>query len=179
MCLGMLNISPTGDDNWPSPGGCLNRASCSAFAKRIKSFAKILRLLEPLRYLDDIWMIFGWCLDDILLCQSFSKVTYRSRRSMNIHHAGICSVRCANFQKMLFSAQLPLPPRSQHGIGRALGVALFLFQDTLKPPSCKWSIWGVPEIGVPVFIIQFNGIFPCRPSISGYPHLWKPPLTLW
>ena len=30
-------------------------------------------------------------------------------------------------------------------------------------------------MGVPPKIIHFNGIFPYKPSILGYPHLWKPP----
>ena len=37
------------------------------------------------------------------------------------------------------------------------------------------SIWRFPEIGLPPVIIHFNGIFPCKPSILGYPHWWKPP----
>ena len=30
-------------------------------------------------------------------------------------------------------------------------------------------------MGVPPVIIHFNGVFPYKPSIWGYPHLWKPP----
>ena len=29
-------------------------------------------------------------------------------------------------------------------------------------------------MGVPLVIIHFNGIFPYKPSIWGYPHYWKP-----
>ena len=36
-------------------------------------------------------------------------------------------------------------------------------------------IWWFPEIAVPPVIIHFNGTFPYKQSIWGYPHLWKPP----
>ena len=36
------------------------------------------------------------------------------------------------------------------------------------------TMWKFPEIGVPPVIIHF-GIFPYKPTIFGYPHLWKPP----
>ena len=35
--------------------------------------------------------------------------------------------------------------------------------------------WRFPKKGVCPQIIHFHGIFPYKPSISGYPHLWKPP----
>ena len=35
-------------------------------------------------------------------------------------------------------------------------------------------IWWFPKIGVPPVIIHLNGIFHCKPSILGVPHLWKP-----
>ena len=31
-------------------------------------------------------------------------------------------------------------------------------------------MWRFPEIGVPLFIIHFNGIFPSKPSILVYPN---------
>ena len=36
-------------------------------------------------------------------------------------------------------------------------------------------IWRFPEIGVPLVIIHFHGIFHSKPSIWRNPHLWKPP----
>ena len=46
---------------------------------------------------------------------------------------------------------------------------------------CSTSIWRFPEIGVPPVVIHFGGIFPDKPSILRYPHLWKPPfrVTTW
>ena len=35
-------------------------------------------------------------------------------------------------------------------------------------------IWMFPEIGVPPNPPFIDGIFPYKPSIVGYPHLWKP-----
>ena len=35
--------------------------------------------------------------------------------------------------------------------------------------------WKFPEIGLRPVIIHFNAIFPYKPSILGYPHLWKVP----
>ena len=32
-----------------------------------------------------------------------------------------------------------------------------------------------PKMGVPLKIIHFNRMFPYKPSIFGYLHLWKPP----
>ena len=32
-----------------------------------------------------------------------------------------------------------------------------------------------PKMRVPLVIIHFNRIFPYKPSIVGYPHLWNPP----
>ena len=40
------------------------------------------------------------------------------------------------------------------------------------------GIWWFPEIGVPLVIIHFTRIFPYKPSILGYPHLWKAPLRI-
>ena len=36
-------------------------------------------------------------------------------------------------------------------------------------------IWWFPEIGVPPNHPFLDGIFPYKPTILGYPHLWKPP----
>ena len=36
-------------------------------------------------------------------------------------------------------------------------------------------IWRFPKLGLPPVIIHFNRISPCKPSILGLPHLWKPP----
>ena len=48
-----------------------------------------------------------------------------------------------------------------------------IWEDILE--SIFGYIWRCPEIGVPPVIIPFSGIFPFKPSILGYPHLWKPP----
>ena len=37
------------------------------------------------------------------------------------------------------------------------------------------NIWKFPEIGLPLNHLYWNGIFYCKPSILGIPHLWKPP----
>ena len=34
---------------------------------------------------------------------------------------------------------------------------------------------GFPKMGVPLKFIHFNRMFPYKPSIFGYLHLWKPP----
>ena len=39
------------------------------------------------------------------------------------------------------------------------------------------STWGFPKIGVPPVIIHFSGIFPYKPSIWEYAHLWKTPIS--
>ena len=47
---------------------------------------------------------------------------------------------------------------------------------TKSPPrTWRFIILRFPEMGVPLVIIHFNGIFHSKPSILGYPHLWKPP----
>ena len=38
-----------------------------------------------------------------------------------------------------------------------------------------YHLWRFPKIGVPPVIIRFDGISPYKPSIRGYPHLWKAP----
>ena len=38
----------------------------------------------------------------------------------------------------------------------------------------RGKIWRFPEMRVPLVIIHFR-LGPCKPSIFGYPHLWKPP----
>ena len=47
--------------------------------------------------------------------------------------------------------------------------------DTQLITNCRRSSskWRFPEIGVPPVIIHFNRI-PYKPSLFGYPHLWKP-----
>ena len=37
------------------------------------------------------------------------------------------------------------------------------------------KIWRFLKRGVPPVIIHFSMIFPCKPSIFWYSHLWKPP----
>ena len=39
-------------------------------------------------------------------------------------------------------------------------------------PTRSFLKWGYPQI------IHVNWIFPYKPSISGYPHIWKPPTDL-
>ena len=46
---------------------------------------------------------------------------------------------------------------------------------------CQVYIWGFPKMGVPQNH-PFHGIFSYKPSLLGYPHLWKPPFgyeTIW
>ena len=44
--------------------------------------------------------------------------------------------------------------------------------------GCLGSHWGFPQMGIPLVIIHLNRILHSKPSILGYPHVWKPPHVL-
>ena len=46
-----------------------------------------------------------------------------------------------------------------------------------KNSSSIIAIWRFPKMEVPPVIIYFNGCFPPKPSVLGYPHLWKHQLS--
>ena len=35
------------------------------------------------------------------------------------------------------------------------------------------NMWSFPKMGLPLVIINFNGLFKCKPAILGIPHVWK------
>ena len=48
----------------------------------------------------------------------------------------------------------------------------WLMSSGIMGTKCEGFLkWGYPQI------IHFNGMFPYKPTIFGYPHLWKPPCT--
>ena len=42
-----------------------------------------------------------------------------------------------------------------------------------------YTIWSIWSICIDIYYWHVYGIFPYKPSIIGYPHLWKPPFDLW
>ena len=58
------------------------------------------------------------------------------------------------------------------------------WEDPLEQPNnlIIWVFHGVSINGSTPkssILIHFNGIFPYKPSILGYPHLWNPPYWNW
>jgi hypothetical protein len=53
-------------------------------------------------------------------------------------------------------------------------------QDVVLPGFSRCSSWRFPKMGVPLFIIHFNRIVLCKPSILGYiPPFQETSISLW
>ena len=53
-------------------------------------------------------------------------------------------------------------------------------QDVVLPGFSHCSSWRFPKMGVPLFIIHFNRIVLCKPSILGYiPPFQETSISLW
>ena len=85
-------------------------------------------------------------------------------------------------EQVAASTALPHADRRQEQTLNSQRQKLLVFESipTGKPTYLSkyggFLRWGYLQI------IQFNGIFPYKPSIFGYPHLWKPPyikITHW
>ena len=88
-----------------------------------------------------------------------------------------CSIKSpSSIVKSPFSP-IQSPVTDLHRRGKPI-ISLYDYGETSSFPHLFWyvyqRIWGFPKIAAPLVIIHFHGIFPYKPTILGYPHLWKP-----
>ena len=92
-------------------------------------------------------------------------------RTMIWMSTSLVRMPCASLTKMAICCHLKIRQELGSGSGQVFW-SVFLRNWAA---GLRQFIWGFPKIGVPLVIIHSNGIFPYKPSIWGYPHLWKPP----